>query len=203
MWLFAIRYWILSKTLQLGQTPEHKRKWNKVTWVGAAIIISESVIASVSNYFFKYDIIFISLECLIWCTSFGFLILGLHSIRTQMKNDTHYTLNTKAFGLLILDISLAVIMQIFLILVNFYPENRSNYDQVIMTVYYGVNIVIFFFQVILILIFNQLVSRVLELRTWAALQASSHTNRTSLRTVNRVGTGAAETSSNTNPTIEE
>jgi hypothetical protein len=108
-------------------------------------MIAESFCATITSYYFRKNGLFLAIECFIWLTVFGFLASGLHRIRKHMRNEVSYTINYKAFTLLFIAISLAIMGQIPLMLLTFMPESKPNYDRIYTAIYVMENIIVFVF----------------------------------------------------------
>lgn len=81
IWLFAIRYWLLAKRIEEGTISQYQ----KITWIGCLVMVVESLIASVTNYYRKKETIFVAIEALIWISIAGILAAGLRRIRRLMS----------------------------------------------------------------------------------------------------------------------
>ena len=89
-WLFAMRYWTLSKILELvnaGKQPQRSKIhcFNIVMWIGLATNFSISMSYGYLLYIGSgIDVIYTILP-LLWISSFSFLLDGLRRIRNVMK----------------------------------------------------------------------------------------------------------------------
>ena len=89
-WLFAMRYWTLSKILKLineGSQPTKSKifKYNVVMWIGLAFNFTFSMLFGYFLYIGVGNMCIYIIPPLIWITAFSFLLDGLWRIKKVMK----------------------------------------------------------------------------------------------------------------------
>lgn len=146
IWLFAMRYWTLSKILEITLNKEDPdRQANKlalVTWIGVAIVFISSVLFSWLGYFGFLKRIVGVISTLLWTFSFVFLADALHRIRNVMKTLTDAVLIYNVFLLYAFAAGLAIFGQIP-ILVYIFVQNSSARAYTSITIFS--NMVVFLF----------------------------------------------------------
>ncbi len=116
-WLFAMRYWTLSKILALaneGRSLETKRVklYNLVMWVGLAINFTISMLYGFLLYNNTGQTAIYIILPLLWIYSFSFLLDGLRRIRNVMSTLSDRVVIFSAFLLQTLTCSLFILGQV-------------------------------------------------------------------------------------------
>ena len=162
IWMFAIRYWALSQilyqTINNEVTIQFQLTLNVITYIGLFVNFAISMCFSWLMYYGKSTQTIFVIEPLLWLLSFAFLIDALRRIRLVMKKLTDVVLISEAFFLYAATAALAIIGQIPVIVLGFINNQGSRYSNALAAITIINNVVIFLFQVCLIIIFNNLIS---------------------------------------------
>lgn len=123
MWLFAMRYWTLSKILELTLMKEnvqgHMKRLAAVTWTGFAFYVIVSVMFSLLMFYGVTARIIYVTPGLLWTVSFIFLLSALYRIKKVMKSLTDVVIIYEAFFLYAAAAFLAIVGQIPVMILGF------------------------------------------------------------------------------------
>lgn len=112
MWLFAMRYWTLSKILQHTLNKENPDNYTNllaiITWIGVIVMIIMSFMFSLLMFYGKTAHIIFVTPALMWAFSFVFLADSLRRIKSVMKSLTDVVIIYEAFFLYAATAALAI-----------------------------------------------------------------------------------------------
>ena len=160
-WLFAMRYWTLSKILKLineGSQPTKSKifKYNVVMWIGLAFNFTFSMLYGYFLYIGVGNMCIYIIPPLIWITAFSFLLDGLWRIKKVMKTLSDRVVIFSAFMMQSLMCAIFILGQIpnvyFGIQSKIVEEYHSKAEYSALSIME--NAICFALQVCLIIIFN-------------------------------------------------
>lgn len=103
MWLFAMRYWTLSKILELTLNKENPDQYfgklTIITWIGIILISVISIVYSLIMYYGLFSTLIILTPTFLWLSSCLFLADALRRIKSVMKSLTDVVIIYEVFFL--------------------------------------------------------------------------------------------------------
>jgi hypothetical protein len=113
MWLFAMRYWTLSKilesTLKKSNPDQQFNKLAAVTWIGFSFFVVISLTFSLLMFYGESARFIFVTPAFLWSTSFIFLLSALYRIKQVMKSLTDVVIIYEAFFLYAATAFLAIV----------------------------------------------------------------------------------------------
>lgn len=123
MWLFAMRYWTLSKILAITMNKDNPDKHFKalamITWFGFALMLLICLMFSMLMFYGKTSNFIILTPIMLWSFSFVFLADGLRRIKQVMKGLTDVVIIYEAFFVYAATACLAIFGQVPVIVLTF------------------------------------------------------------------------------------
>lgn len=122
MWLFTMRYWTLSKILELTlnkENPDRYFRWlAMITWCGFAFMLLVSLCFSMLMYYGRTSRFIILTPIILWSFSFMFLADALRRIKQVMKSLTDVVIIYEAFFLYAATAGIAIFGQVPVIVMS-------------------------------------------------------------------------------------